>query len=114
MLGDALCFLHHTPGDLLLGAAKIVGSAQRKSRGALLQHGSVLLAQSRHTPALPGVSDLTGITLSVPDFCASFAELFTRDTGWPWGPGDWTTAERVRIDDLSATKYASPAWNDKR
>jgi lipoate-protein ligase A len=113
-LGDALCFLHHTAGDLLLGAAKIVGSAQRKSRGALLQHGSVLLAQSRHTPALPGVRELTGITLSVPAFGAAFTEQFARDTGWRWEPCDWSAAERRRIEDLAAAKYATAAWNDKR
>jgi lipoate-protein ligase A len=113
-LSDVLCFLHHTPDDLLLGGTKIAGSAQRKMRGALLQHGSVLLAQSRHTPALPGVSELTGITLSVPDFCAAFAEHFARDTGWQWEPGDWTAAERRRIDGLAAEKYADPAWNAKR
>ncbi len=50
-----LCFLHHTPGDLLLGSCKIAGSAQRKRRGALLQHGGILLAQKPPTPLpLPG------------------------------------------------------------
>ena len=44
--GDILCFQHHTPGDLRIGPAKVVGSAQRRQRGALLQHGAVLLAAS--------------------------------------------------------------------
>src|SRR5436190_10963274 len=51
-LGPVLCFLHHTPGDLILGGHKIGGSAQRKQRGALMQHGGILLAQSSHTPEL--------------------------------------------------------------
>ena len=58
--GDVLCFLHHTPGDLRIGPNKIVGSAQRRQRGALLQHGAVLLAASPHTPVLPGVAELCG------------------------------------------------------
>src|SRR5262245_27531547 len=29
-LGDALCFLHHTAGDVILGGRKVVGSAQRR------------------------------------------------------------------------------------
>ena len=32
-LGNMLCFLHQTPGDLLYDGAKIAGSAQRKQRG---------------------------------------------------------------------------------
>ena len=31
--GEILCFLHHTPGDLRIGRAKVVGSAQRRQRG---------------------------------------------------------------------------------
>src|SRR5262245_25028554 len=38
-----LCFQHVTPGDLVLGDHKVVGSAQRKQRGSLLQHGGILL-----------------------------------------------------------------------
>ena len=52
---DVLCFLHHTPGDLAVGGSKIAGSAQRKLRGALLQHGSILLRRSPSDPELPGV-----------------------------------------------------------
>ena len=40
---EVLCFLHHTPGDLVVEGSKVAGSAQRKMRGALLQHGSLLL-----------------------------------------------------------------------
>src|SRR5205823_294304 len=43
---DLLCFQHFTAGDLVVNAAKVVGSAQRKQRGALLQHGAILLATS--------------------------------------------------------------------
>ena len=31
--GETLCFLHHTPGDLHIGPAKVVGSARRRQRG---------------------------------------------------------------------------------
>src|SRR6516162_569800 len=41
---SALCYLQHAPCDLLIESSKIVGSAQRKQRGALLQHGGILLS----------------------------------------------------------------------
>ena len=45
-----LCFLRRAAGDVLLEGAKIAGSAQRRQRGSVLQHGSVLLARSPGAP----------------------------------------------------------------
>jgi lipoate-protein ligase A len=112
--GGVLCFLHQTPGDLLLGPHKVVGSAQRKQRGALLQHGGILLAASPHAPALPGIAELSGVRLSVAETCAALCEHFARDTGWILCEGVWTEAERRRGEELSMSKYASAAWNCKR
>ena len=111
---DVLCFLHHTPGDLLIGDAKIVGSAQRKQRGALLQPGGILLAASPFTPILSGIRELTGQTISAESLCAAVTEQFARRTGWHFSPADWSPAERRRIDELIADKYTRPVWNHKR
>ena len=113
-LGQVLCFLHHTPGDLHIGRAKVVGSAQRRRRGALLQHGAVLLAASPHTPALPGVAELIGRGLSAEEVAAAVRVCFARRTGWTLEPADWTADECHRIDALAADKYAQPAWNARR
>ena len=56
-----LCFQRRTPGDVLLQQAKIAGSAPRRCRGAVLQHGSLLLRQSAAAPELPGIFEATGI-----------------------------------------------------
>src|SRR5215831_4960626 len=58
-----LCFRHFTAGDLMLNGAKVVGSAQRRQRGAVMQHGGILLAASSFTPALPGIRELRGVEL---------------------------------------------------
>ena len=112
--GDVLCFLHHTPGDLRIGRAKVVGSAQRRQRGALLQHGAVLLAASPFTPALPGVADSAGRRLAADAVAAAVADRFVRRTAWRLEPSDWTDEEHRRIDALAAGKYSHPAWNAKR
>ncbi|HMF16252.1 MAG TPA: lipoate--protein ligase family protein, partial [Gemmataceae bacterium] len=57
---SVLCFQQTTAGDLLLGGSKIAGSAQRRQRGSLLQHGAVLLKASPHPPGLPGILEQTG------------------------------------------------------
>ena len=112
--GGLLCFEHFTPGDLLIGAGKIVGSAQRRQRGALLQHGSILLRQSEYTPALPGILELSGRALSPEEVCAAVAQAFQRSTGWLLEDDGWTRAERERIEHLRTTKYTQDSWNRKR
>ncbi len=112
--GEILCFLHHTPGDLRIGRAKVVGSARRRQRGALLQHGAVLLAASPFAPALPGVAELSGRRPGAAAVASAIADRFARRTGWRLDPSDWTAEQRRRIDVLAAEKYAHPAWNAKR
>lgn len=63
-----LCFLRTDPMDLICRGRKIVGSAQRRRRGAVLQHGSILLNASPLEPQIPGISDLTA-NFPAAEFC---------------------------------------------
>jgi lipoate-protein ligase A len=113
-LGEVLCFLHQTPADLLVDGAKVVGSAQRMQRGALMQHGGILLAASPAAPQLPGITELTGRSLSPQEVVGAVAERFGRATGAAVVPGGWSDLERRRIAELVTTRYTQPAWNSKR
>ncbi len=53
-----LCFQRRSCGDIVLGSSKVLGSAQRRIFGAVLQHGSLLLATSPYAPSLQGLLDL--------------------------------------------------------
>jgi lipoate-protein ligase A len=66
-----LCFLRRSDFDILLGGHKVVGSAQRRRRLGLLQHGSVLLRNTREAPELAGIEDISG-------FCMDLWELARR------------------------------------
>jgi lipoate-protein ligase A len=110
----ALCFAHLTAGDLLIGSSKVVGSAQRRQRGALLQHGGILLARSPHAPMLPGIRELTGRCLTVEETCDSVRRSFAARAGWEVAPGEWTDAERQSTEELAAIKYSQDWWNRKR
>ena len=109
-----LCYLQHAPCDLLIESSKIVGSAQRKQRGALLQHGGILVSGSPYTPALLGIRELSGRCLTVLETCASVQRTFAEQTGWSLEPGDWTASERQAIAELAANKYSQDWWNRKR
>jgi lipoate-protein ligase A len=112
--GQALCFLHQAPCDVLVGQAKVVGSAQRKLRGALMQHGGILLAQSPAAPELPGIAELTGRRLTPEQVSEAVTEQLARATGWRLVWCDWTPGERKHIEELAAGKYAGATWNERR
>ena len=112
--GGLLCFQQFAVGDVLCMGHKIVGSAQRKYRQALMQHGSILLAQSEHVPSLPGIRELTGIDLQLSDVLAVTTKAFAEQTGWTVEPGDWTFEEQKLVAELCAARYATVAWNERR
>jgi lipoate-protein ligase A len=113
--GEFLCFLHHTPGDLVIGESKVAGSAQRKLRRALLQHGSILLCRSEHAPQLRGIHDLAGGDLFTPE---SLARLLTQqlalDSRIATELLEWTDEEASRVQELRRARYADGSWNEKR
>ena len=109
-----LCFQHLTPGDLVVNAAKVVGSAQRKQRGALLQHGAILLATSPHAPALPGIRELTGSKLTPGEVIpilerelAAHTPLGDREAG---RDPEWAPARGAGADRTGAARAAGEAW----
>jgi lipoate-protein ligase A len=109
-----LCFQHLTVGDLLIGPAKVVGSAQRRQRGALIQHGGILLAASPYAPALPGIRELSGKSLTPEETCAGVVGEFAVQTGWELAEAAWSDGERRRMAELVQTKYTQDDWNRKR
>jgi lipoate-protein ligase A len=114
-LGPVVCFLHQTTGDLLVNGSKVAGSAQRKMRGALLQHGSILLRWSEFAPHLVGICDAPGAPDFTPEELAGALKVaFAADTGWTATPSAWTAEEHERTATIRAEKYANREWNEKR
>jgi lipoate-protein ligase A len=106
--GEAMCFLHHTAGDLAMGDAKVAGSAQRKMRGALLQHGSLLLRHSEYSPHLLGMCDLANRELfSAQELAELLAAKFAANTGATIEPCDWNDGEKERIPAIAIAKYGN-------
>ncbi len=109
-----LCFQHITAGDLLVGERKIAGSAQRRQRGCLLQHGAILLGASPHAPRVPGIWEQTGRELSLEDCQGAVVQEFHMDTGWELVETSWVHEEMEAQKRLLVEKYSCARWNDKR
>ena len=109
-----LCFQRRYPGDLLLGEHKVVGSAQRRSRNALLQHGSVLWERSKFAPELPGINDLAEQCVDTQQFEESLVTRIAHFMQIKMERHELTTAERKAALGISEQKFALAQWTEHR
>ena len=93
---------------------KIAGSAQRRRRGAVLQHGSVLLARSPAAPELDGLKELAAQTISAEEFIRAWSERLSAALAVHLARGSLGEADRRRAAELVKEKYGSPAWTEAR
>jgi lipoate-protein ligase A len=122
-----LCFLRRARGDVLLtrtrrnesewtpgDAVKILGSAQRRHRGAILQHGSLLLESSPAAPELPGLRDCTGLAISADQLMPVLASRIGQSLESRLIESLLPDALRPTICRLGAERYESPDWTFRR
>ncbi len=109
-----LCFSRRAAGDVLVGDAKVIGSAQRRSHGAVLQHGSVLLQRSTAAPQLPGIEELTGVGIPIADFVQLWSEKAAESLSVEWSAGEHSANLRSRAQQIAAEKYDSEPWLNRR
>lgn len=109
-----LCFLRLSQGDVLLDGSKICGSAQKRRRGAVLQHGSLLLARSAQAPELPGILDLTGKRLSEGELIEAWQHELGKGLGLVFEPGGLSTGEREDAKTLALEKFDAAIWTRRR
>ena len=113
-----LCFADRDRQDVVVAGAKLVGSAQRRRAGAVLQHGSLLLARSPATPELPGLREVGGGRLDAADDPAAWAATLREDLAWAIGgparAGNWADSTLDRADILRKTIYGDTGWTRRR
>lgn len=109
-----LCFQRRSVGDVLCQGAKVAGSAQRRKRGAVLQHGSVLLRQSAAAPELMGLVDLTGVEFSDHDLAGAWRSVLAERREIRWQEGDLDGGEVERASQLVDEVYGRTTWNMRR
>jgi lipoate-protein ligase A len=109
-----LCFQRRSPGDVLVGEHKIAGSAQRRSRGAVLQHGSVLLGRSIAAPELDGLRELVDKTIRAEELTEAWLARLAGRLAVAWHGSALSEPQRHRAATLAAEKYGSRAWTESR
>lgn len=118
------CFASPAGGEVLLGGRKAVGSAQLRERGALLQHGSILLGGSQEVvtavtrgSAPPdgsiGLTAAVGSPVSFEEVAMAVARAAGRwDGTWEQEDPEWPAlAEGVA---RHGERFQSPEWTWRR
>ncbi len=109
-----LCFQRRAVGDVLIGNAKIAGSAQRRSRGAVLQHGSILLQTSPQAPELQGIEQCTGVGLARAELERAWLPTLQARLGLEFDRLPLAAAEIERARAMVAEKFGHSSWNERR
>jgi lipoate-protein ligase A len=100
-----LCFTRGDPNDVMLAGHKILGSAQRRRRGALLQHGSLMWRASEHAPEFPGICDLATAPADLVQFHSELAEGMGKMLGDDLYDTSLTEEEMDRAGELERERY---------
>jgi lipoate-protein ligase A len=109
-----LCFQRRAPGDVIVNHHKIMGSAQRRAKGALLQHGSLLLGRSAAAPELPGLQDILDPRLSPAEIIRPWVVLLGQKLSANFHQDTLAAEELNRIKCLAAEKYGQKTWTERR
>ena len=109
-----LCFLRREFGDLLVGDHKIAGSAQRRRRGAVLQHGSLLLARSPFARELHGLQELGGGQISADGVIRLWQAKLSCRLQIEWQPATDLADVIDRAEWLVQTRYGHHSWLARR
>ncbi|MGA2033299.1 MAG: hypothetical protein ABSG68_13660 [Thermoguttaceae bacterium] len=107
-----LCFQRRAQDDVLVGDIKVAGSAQRRRRGDVLQHGSVLLRRSPAAPELPGLADLAPQMPSAEALAALWLRRLDGQLASRWTAGGFSAEETLLAKGLVEHRYGDFRSNE--
>ncbi len=120
-----VCFEVPSDYEITVAGRKLVGSAQMRARGGVLQHGAVPLRGdiARICPLLAAHPDpervrerattverALGRRVTWEEAAVALIQGFAEALNLQLDPGALTSAERDRAEELGAEKYATQAW----
>ncbi len=116
-----LCFERRALGDVLLASSaeyseshKIAGSAQRRRHGALVQHGSVILAKSSVAPEIAGIEEICGRTYQAEELIERWLHTIGSELPGTLTKSGWNNSELQQSESLQNSRFESAAWLERR
>lgn len=124
-----VCFAAAAKCDMTVAGRKIVGSAQTRRRGVIMQHGSVPIHidPAEHLAVMPGegtdaesqqrlqqkacgVADILGRPVSFWELAEALKEGFAEQLEIAFEQGELTEWEHARAQELHDRRYATWEW----
>jgi len=125
-VAERFCFLRGGPYDILVYGKKVVGSAQRRFKGAVLQHGSILVGFAPQEAArifggeeqhirekVAGLREFLA-ELGVEEVAEAMVAGFGEEFGVDIVPGELSSYEEELVKELVEKKYSTTSWNMER
>jgi lipoate-protein ligase A len=109
-----LCFARRTCGDVVCGEHKVVGSAQRRRRGAVLQHGSILLDRCPYAPELPGIAQLADRSLTAAGLGPKWTDCLRDRLNLTWSLSSLSGHETLRVEEIMKSRFANEDYTLRR
>ena len=117
------CFQSPAEGEVTANGRKLIGSAQARMGGALLQHGSIMisgdqtllskigLSTSHHQPAT--LSEQIG-AVHVERVANAVISSMKRFFGGRWLEGEYSADEKRMLKELVESQYSTDQWTWRR
>ena len=122
-LGAGPCFQSPAEGEVVARGRKLIGSAQARIEGALLQHGSIIISgdQSRLSRLGPGVEHERPATLEeqigpvdVAHLANAVVLAMKKVFGGTWVESEYSPTEKDMVTDLVRKRYGTAGWTWRR
>lgn len=121
---DPVCFAHASDTELIYDGIKLIGSAQMRRSGCLMQHGSIPFSiDKKKLLSLFSKTDCTeddkfSLGLPIKDrqdiFMDSFSQALATNLRLKEEIGEYTEEEKEAIKELRKNKYMSQEWMERR
>ncbi len=132
---QAACFSAPSWYEIVAHGKKVIGSAQNRKNGVILQHGSIPFkfdakrvvmclntSSTEHAKRMEtmlakkatGVSQALGRDVSREELERELVKGFRDALGWELEPGELTCAEDTEARELAEEKYGRDRWNLER
>jgi lipoate-protein ligase A len=120
---SAACFDAPASYELTVGGRKLVGSAQTRRNGMLIQHGAIpltghaerLSALLLRPPAnlaasMVALDEAAGRAIGFDEVAAALVDGFSAAWDVEFVPGTFSASEEAAVADLQHTKYMDEGW----
>lgn len=111
--GPFFCFARKHCLDLVKGGEKLMGSAQRRTKNACLQHGSLIINRSYQQQPSAAVTSNSQTDFNLNPFTHDVAQRIGQGLHLKVQAGSLHQIEKKKLPELRK-KYGSKEWNNQR